>query len=198
VTQNSGEYQRWEQRFDFPDYAFGKEPNYFLASCKPLLPRLARMSPMRCYLRAVRLMTAGHAAIRGAVCDAQQELVLVPGQNSGGRPFGLVGQLLISCSKFQVSRSELRGTDRSQPAAFFCSLGIGRRWRSVPMQMGYVRHGTAPCVPPDAVVATMADGCCSGLKVPVRIPGHFQAVSELNKRTKVFIAVEPGDPGAER
>jgi len=39
VTQNSGEYQRWEQRFDVPDYAFGKEPNYFLASCKPLMPR---------------------------------------------------------------------------------------------------------------------------------------------------------------
>jgi SAM-dependent methyltransferase len=33
------EYQRWEQRFDTPDYAFGKEPNYFLASCKPLLPK---------------------------------------------------------------------------------------------------------------------------------------------------------------
>jgi SAM-dependent methyltransferase len=39
VTQNSSEYQRWEDRFAVPDYAFGKEPNYFLASCKPLLPR---------------------------------------------------------------------------------------------------------------------------------------------------------------
>jgi len=39
VTQNSSEYQRWEQRFAVPDYAFGKEPNCFLASCKPLLPR---------------------------------------------------------------------------------------------------------------------------------------------------------------
>jgi SAM-dependent methyltransferase len=38
VTQNSTEYQRWEQRFAVADYAFGKEPNYFLASCKPLLP----------------------------------------------------------------------------------------------------------------------------------------------------------------
>jgi SAM-dependent methyltransferase len=38
VTQNSSEYQRWEQRFGVPDYAFGKEPNYFLASCKALLP----------------------------------------------------------------------------------------------------------------------------------------------------------------
>jgi SAM-dependent methyltransferase len=38
VTQNSREYQRWEDRFAVPDYAFGKEPNYFLASCKPLLP----------------------------------------------------------------------------------------------------------------------------------------------------------------
>jgi len=39
VTQNSSEYQRWEDRFAVPDYAFGKKPNYFLASCKPLLPR---------------------------------------------------------------------------------------------------------------------------------------------------------------
>jgi SAM-dependent methyltransferase len=39
VTQNSSEFQRWEQRFGVPDYAFGKEPNYFLASCKDLLPR---------------------------------------------------------------------------------------------------------------------------------------------------------------
>ena len=42
VTQNSSELQRWEQRFAVPDYAFGKEPNYFLASCKPLLPRSGR------------------------------------------------------------------------------------------------------------------------------------------------------------
>jgi len=33
------EYQRWEQRFDTPDYAFGKAPNYFLESCKALLPK---------------------------------------------------------------------------------------------------------------------------------------------------------------
>jgi SAM-dependent methyltransferase len=42
VTQNSSEYQRWEQRFAVLDYAFGKEPNYFLASCKPLLPRTGK------------------------------------------------------------------------------------------------------------------------------------------------------------
>src|SRR5436853_2964541 len=42
VTQNSGEYQRWEDRFAVPHYAFGKEPNYFLASCKPLLPRFGK------------------------------------------------------------------------------------------------------------------------------------------------------------
>jgi len=42
VTQGSGEYQRWEGRFGVPDYVFGKEPNYFLASCKPLLPRSGR------------------------------------------------------------------------------------------------------------------------------------------------------------
>lgn len=37
------EYQRWETRYAVPDYAFGKEPNYFLASCKALLPRSGRV-----------------------------------------------------------------------------------------------------------------------------------------------------------
>ncbi|HUI13518.1 MAG TPA: class I SAM-dependent methyltransferase [Xanthobacteraceae bacterium] len=36
------EYERWETRFAVPDYAFGKAPNYFLAACKPLLPRAGR------------------------------------------------------------------------------------------------------------------------------------------------------------
>jgi SAM-dependent methyltransferase len=34
----SEEYNRWETRFSVPNYVFGKEPNYFLAKCKPLLP----------------------------------------------------------------------------------------------------------------------------------------------------------------
>jgi len=33
------EYERWENRYRAPEYAFGKEPNYFLAACKPLLPK---------------------------------------------------------------------------------------------------------------------------------------------------------------
>jgi SAM-dependent methyltransferase len=33
------EYQRWEDRFSSPDYIFGREPNYFLAACRALLPR---------------------------------------------------------------------------------------------------------------------------------------------------------------
>lgn len=33
------EYQRWEDRYAVPEYIFGREPNYFLASCKPLLPK---------------------------------------------------------------------------------------------------------------------------------------------------------------
>ena len=33
------EFERWESRYAGADYAFGKEPNYFLASCKGLLPR---------------------------------------------------------------------------------------------------------------------------------------------------------------
>ncbi len=36
------EFERWETRYAVPDYAFGKAPNYFLASCKPLLPRAGR------------------------------------------------------------------------------------------------------------------------------------------------------------
>ena len=36
------EYERWEARYGTPDYTFGKEPNYFLAACKHLLPRSGR------------------------------------------------------------------------------------------------------------------------------------------------------------
>jgi SAM-dependent methyltransferase len=36
------EYERWETRFAGAEYAFGKEPNYFLAACKALLPRSGR------------------------------------------------------------------------------------------------------------------------------------------------------------
>jgi SAM-dependent methyltransferase len=40
--QSLSEYARWEARFARPEYAFGKEPNYFLKSCKKLLPRSGR------------------------------------------------------------------------------------------------------------------------------------------------------------
>ena len=36
------EYERWETRYATPAYAFGKAPNYFLASCKAILPRSGR------------------------------------------------------------------------------------------------------------------------------------------------------------
>jgi SAM-dependent methyltransferase len=36
------EYERWEGRYAVPEYAFGKAPNYFLASCKALLPSSGR------------------------------------------------------------------------------------------------------------------------------------------------------------
>jgi SAM-dependent methyltransferase len=36
------EYERWETRFAAPEFAFGKEPNYFLASCASLLPKSGR------------------------------------------------------------------------------------------------------------------------------------------------------------
>jgi SAM-dependent methyltransferase len=39
VPDDSSEFERWEDRYRVPDYVFGKEPNYFLASCKALLPR---------------------------------------------------------------------------------------------------------------------------------------------------------------
>ena len=40
---SSEECARWEARFAPPDYAFGKEPNYFLKSCQKLLPRSGRV-----------------------------------------------------------------------------------------------------------------------------------------------------------
>jgi len=33
------EYDRWETRYRAPEYIFGTQPNYFLASCKALLPK---------------------------------------------------------------------------------------------------------------------------------------------------------------
>jgi SAM-dependent methyltransferase len=36
------EYERWEGRYAAPEYAFGKAPNYFLESCKKLLPSSGR------------------------------------------------------------------------------------------------------------------------------------------------------------
>ncbi|MGZ5919172.1 MAG: class I SAM-dependent methyltransferase [Hyphomicrobium sp.] len=37
------DYERWERRYAAAEeYVFGKEPNYFLASCKPLLPSAGR------------------------------------------------------------------------------------------------------------------------------------------------------------
>jgi SAM-dependent methyltransferase len=33
------EFERWETRYRVPEYIFGEEPNYFLASCKSLLPK---------------------------------------------------------------------------------------------------------------------------------------------------------------
>ena len=33
------EYLRWENRYGAPEYIFGKAPNYFLESCKRILPK---------------------------------------------------------------------------------------------------------------------------------------------------------------
>ncbi len=35
----SSEHARWQGRYSAPEYLFGKAPNYFLASCKALLPK---------------------------------------------------------------------------------------------------------------------------------------------------------------
>ena len=35
---SESEHERWQGRYGVPEYIFGKGPNYFLASCKPLLP----------------------------------------------------------------------------------------------------------------------------------------------------------------
>jgi SAM-dependent methyltransferase len=37
------EFARWQARFATPDYAFGKEPNYFLKSCQKILARRGRV-----------------------------------------------------------------------------------------------------------------------------------------------------------
>jgi SAM-dependent methyltransferase len=42
AADDSTEYERWESRYRVPEYAFGTEPNYFLASCKALLPRAGK------------------------------------------------------------------------------------------------------------------------------------------------------------
>jgi len=40
--EGMNEYARWQARFATPDYAFGKEPNYFLKSCQKILPPRGR------------------------------------------------------------------------------------------------------------------------------------------------------------
>jgi SAM-dependent methyltransferase len=42
VHEDMNEYARWEARFAAPDYAFGREPNYFLQSRRQLLPQRGR------------------------------------------------------------------------------------------------------------------------------------------------------------
>lgn len=37
------EFERWEGRYSAPEYVFGTEPNYFLKSCKPLLPKTGKV-----------------------------------------------------------------------------------------------------------------------------------------------------------
>jgi hypothetical protein len=39
----SNEHTRWQSRYGAPEYLFGKAPNYFLASCKALLPKSGKV-----------------------------------------------------------------------------------------------------------------------------------------------------------
>src|SRR5580693_4820948 len=39
---DTSEHARWQGRYGIADYLFGKAPNYFLASCKALLPKSGR------------------------------------------------------------------------------------------------------------------------------------------------------------
>jgi SAM-dependent methyltransferase len=43
VPEETSEFARWQARFASADYAFGKEPNYFLKSCRKLLPPRGRL-----------------------------------------------------------------------------------------------------------------------------------------------------------
>ena len=39
MEKSLSEYERWETRYRAAEYIFGKPPNYFLASCRGLLPK---------------------------------------------------------------------------------------------------------------------------------------------------------------
>ncbi len=41
-TKPTAEYERWEKRFEAPDYVFGESPNAFLARQQPRLPKSGR------------------------------------------------------------------------------------------------------------------------------------------------------------
>src|SRR5260370_7918406 len=43
AATNTAEFDRWQARYATPDYTFGKEPNEFLARCRPLLPRTGKV-----------------------------------------------------------------------------------------------------------------------------------------------------------
>jgi SAM-dependent methyltransferase len=42
MIDNTAEFERWNKRYSAPEYIFGEGPNYFLASCKDLLPKSGR------------------------------------------------------------------------------------------------------------------------------------------------------------
>ena len=43
LEMSTNEYEHWETRYAVPEYAFGRDRNYFLASCKTLLPKSSRV-----------------------------------------------------------------------------------------------------------------------------------------------------------
>lgn len=89
------EYQRWESRFGAPGYAFGTEPNYFLKSCAPLLPRSGRA------------LAVADGEGRNGVWLAEQGLAVVsvdfsPAAQTKARALAAQRQVTVECVQADV------------------------------------------------------------------------------------------------
>src|ERR1700756_1200878 len=100
------EYARWQARFATPDYAFGKEPNYFLKSCHKLLPRHGRA-----------LAVADGEGRNGVWLAAQGPGVLSlyfsPAAQNKGRAFAVVVEIFAQFSLPSERAIKWRGMRRA-------------------------------------------------------------------------------------